>query len=1011
MANLKIKLLPDEPTDRDEFDSHDNVAKTITALISGDADGGKAIGITGSWGSGKSTVVEIVKAKLAKLKDCETLVFQFDAWTHQDDPPRRAFLETLHQFLLDSPYTGDEAERQGNGWKQEINAVVGKAEISTTTTQKEIAPVGALIAILLLVTVPLAGAVGNKLGLRYGFGLVLLPVLVAAVAVLVDWWVRPPESVSVISRSEPEGKKKPALSNQLLRALLRDTVETKTAETEKANDATSTDFRRVFSMMLDAVLLPKNRRVLIVVDYLDRVDALKALSIWSTMRIFFELDARSCAWKSKFWLIAPFDPAALKRLWAADTHAEEPGALVESFINKTFQVTFRVSPPVVARWRDFFERNFIEAFLEEQTRREWRTIYRLYDRFTTQSSFRDIKLFLNKLAVLYLQWEEKIPLAFLALYLLIAPKTKDNVLEIITGRQPGDDVAEAQPPGLVNAAVLEVLPPITDALGKAEPDGWKKLIAAIHFNVAPTDVVHALIGNDLQQAIAAGDAATIKRLAQSPDFWTACEKVIEDRLPELVGTPALLTTLRLLYDATPRELDSEPAAQRVMTNLSERAAKLSDWDFGAVSLVNEIILGGRHDDYEEFKRNVLSAARKVPRDPDEGWMLSVEAALDALHVERFEFEAAEATDFVKATHQVIHASAQRDWSVTTTPAGQAYMLDALRNYTGELKSGELQPLVECLLPLASADDWEQLRADWVAQVEAGEKGMPLFIEAALAIPTAGPRQRRQLLNSLAVPAVGPALLSSIDSQEWQAAAFYCVALFADVQSAGEEYGHILQRMAAGEYAELYQAFLATICLVKLESMLLVPGLEQAATAGVARRAIVDLSRPPDEGAGTDAPQSARFEAVGFVSRYRRLTRLLGQNELAEIVATLVRSSDLLDILCRTGRFRLGRASLYQLALRTQGRERVLPYLLESILKARAVYIARALQLNPEFRGLFVELLDAVGTGWLSVELADTLGELDAVEGTPAGLVNPPPYQPPPDADAGSDLSLGRVTLK
>ena len=52
--------------------------------------------IDGWAGSGKSTVVELMKNHLAD--DAE--VFVFDAWAHEGDPLRRTFLEQLVDFLI-----------------------------------------------------------------------------------------------------------------------------------------------------------------------------------------------------------------------------------------------------------------------------------------------------------------------------------------------------------------------------------------------------------------------------------------------------------------------------------------------------------------------------------------------------------------------------------------------------------------------------------------------------------------------------------------------------------------------------------------------------------------------------------------------------------------------------------------------------------------------------------------------------------------------------------------------
>lgn len=86
-------LLPDSPAQTDAFGSHERLASAIAELISSDT-GGKSIALTGSWGSGKSTVITLLKSKL----EAYARVFVFDAWAHEGDPLRRAFLERLIDF-------------------------------------------------------------------------------------------------------------------------------------------------------------------------------------------------------------------------------------------------------------------------------------------------------------------------------------------------------------------------------------------------------------------------------------------------------------------------------------------------------------------------------------------------------------------------------------------------------------------------------------------------------------------------------------------------------------------------------------------------------------------------------------------------------------------------------------------------------------------------------------------------------------------------------------------------
>ena len=88
------RLISDTPSAQDVFGSHERVASALSGMVLAE-DGGHAIALEGTWGSGKSTVVKLLAKKL------EGKVFEFDAWAHEDDPLRRVFLERLIGFLWD----------------------------------------------------------------------------------------------------------------------------------------------------------------------------------------------------------------------------------------------------------------------------------------------------------------------------------------------------------------------------------------------------------------------------------------------------------------------------------------------------------------------------------------------------------------------------------------------------------------------------------------------------------------------------------------------------------------------------------------------------------------------------------------------------------------------------------------------------------------------------------------------------------------------------------------------
>ncbi len=92
----KVRLLDDAPAAKDAFGSHERLATALAAILT-DEPGGKAIALEGGWGSGKSTVVNLLKSSLSDNPGHSLLVF--DAWAHEGDPLRRTFLENLIQHL------------------------------------------------------------------------------------------------------------------------------------------------------------------------------------------------------------------------------------------------------------------------------------------------------------------------------------------------------------------------------------------------------------------------------------------------------------------------------------------------------------------------------------------------------------------------------------------------------------------------------------------------------------------------------------------------------------------------------------------------------------------------------------------------------------------------------------------------------------------------------------------------------------------------------------------------
>lgn len=494
-TSSKFKFLDDSPVTKDEFGGHARVANSIAEQIESGVPG-MTIGLEGTWGSGKSSVIRMLEERWKDRDDIA--VFTFDAWAHEGDPLHRSFLEELISFLGDTERKWISREEHSD----RIASFAKRVQETDTVSSPEVTGWAIAFAISWML-VPLGFAALGLANRDMG----VLPWLIVG-----GLLVSAPLVVFVV------GAWKKEKIRQLGRILTGKHTTHIHSVVSQGIDATSVEFQKAYDAILSEVFRIEGRTFVVVVDNLDRIGTKDALKLWATMKPFVE-SAGSIAAKG-LWVIVPYDPDAIDELWA-DGQDDHDG-LARAFKEKTFQVRYRVALPLVSRWEEYFKDCVKEAFPEEEedVRHAAYHIFRIqglpaYKRGTPTP--REMKLFINRMVALAQQHSGDVPLPEIAMYVA----TELSEPELLKNLAEADFRYERH---------------FADFFGEQ----WRDGLAAIHFGVKRSDAAEVLYAPMIRKYVTEGDSKSLKKLLDSPGAEQCCERHVRSAAPEM-GLAEILT--------------------------------------------------------------------------------------------------------------------------------------------------------------------------------------------------------------------------------------------------------------------------------------------------------------------------------------------------------------------------------------------------------------------------------------------------------------------------------------
>lgn len=500
MENIKPKFLSNVPVGKDLFEgkSQEKTADTLCDILK--REDFQVIGIDGGWGTGKSNLVSIIEKKLEKQK---FHFFIYDVWGHQEDEQRRAILEELTEKICNENILSNKGK-----WKKKLEKLLAK-EREITTINRPYLGIGIVFTLFSIIYVPTVTIFAkeipdtfSKFGLKafwwkamiVGFPLVL--VLMTYLWHLVE---------QLFFKKTKWDSFKFALQ-KAFQVYNNKQIDEKKIETISENEPTVKDFRNWMNE-IDTDL--DGKKLVLVFDNFDRLPKKNILSLWSSIHVFFAEEKYK-----NIKVIIPYDRQHIQNAFKdlnekKDGNSDDAKKIKdnysEDYINKTFDIVYRVSPPILSNWKSYFKDKWIEAFGKAENE-EYERVVQLYEIFNETITPREVIVFINEIVSLKLLFNEKIPEPYFALFILNKERLLLNSLKEIS-----------EPSYLSGASYLY-----------KNDENLPKYMTAIIYQIDPDKAVEVIYNKQLKNAMVNKDIETFKTISNSPFFSNTIYQVLNE---------------------------------------------------------------------------------------------------------------------------------------------------------------------------------------------------------------------------------------------------------------------------------------------------------------------------------------------------------------------------------------------------------------------------------------------------------------------------------------------------
>ncbi len=559
----EIKFLSNAPSGEDLFEgkSQESIANVIVDELENNASQEhrgkcqKMIGIEGCWGSGKSNLIKIVERKITEKGSKKFHFFLYDVWGHQEDLQRKAILNELVDFLIKgNVVTNSDDENDPYNWKERAKKITG---ILTERKTKNIPKVstGILLCVLILLSVPVIDIVANLDDFKGTWSVViaLIPIILSSVIFLIWWLGKSVKRISIRPFRFPICSSFDETIAEMLSVYKDKEIESSNREYVNEVNPSVVDIRNFFKDLSDAL---KNKHLVIFFDNMDRLPKEKIENLWSSIHTFF---AENNGYNNISCIVS-FDRNHIKDAFSSNGCGND-------YIDKTFDIVYRVAPPVLSDWKKFFKIKWLDAFGSVENQEDYECVVQAYDLLSGKNGLtpRSIIKFVNEGALLKKVFSD-IPARYIAIFILKKNELIENAL---------------------NKECLGNLKSIYE-----HDDNYDKYIAALVYQVSPEKAVSAVYVASLKRALEQGNKDELERIGKASFF--------SDILDEAIDAVENLDNAIVSIDMLPHEFLNEVRTKKLWTDLYNRADEREIEEtsitrlFGVMKKSQEVLL--RHVD-------------------------------------------------------------------------------------------------------------------------------------------------------------------------------------------------------------------------------------------------------------------------------------------------------------------------------------------------------------------------------------------------------------------------------